>query len=112
MIKVIRSVSYSECVGSIPAVGSMKKRMLQCVGYTTEKNPVVVGVFRFCETFGVPLVDLLFVLRERGAMVDWRAYVREAEHAGMKRERVLVRLDVAISDVFGAEFRDVVLSRL
>jgi hypothetical protein len=90
----------------------MKKRLLQRVGSTTDGLPVVAGVFRFCETYGLPLVDLLYVLQKQGVMVDWLAYVSEAERAGMKRTRVLVGLDVAISDVYGALFRDNVLKRL
>jgi len=86
--------------------------MLNTVGRTSDGKTVLAGVYRFYETEGLPLDALFEVLQGKNAIPCWVSLYREAITAGMKHDRVLARLDPAISDVFGSELRDRVLSRL
>lgn len=89
-----------------------RRGLLSVVGKTEDEKVVVAGVYRTYETEGLPLDVILDSLRSRGAVPDWEAFVREAEDAGMGRDRILSMLDPAISDSYGPEFRDRVMSRL
>lgn len=86
--------------------------MLNTVGRTNDGKTVLAGVYRFFETEGLPLDTLFEVLQGKNAIPCWVSLYREAIAAGMKHDRILARLDPAISDVFGAKFRDRVISRL
>lgn len=89
-----------------------RKQLIRAVGRTQDGRVVVEGVFRFCETEGVPLTDTLSILKAQNAMPSWLAYFREALEAKMTGPRILSKLDEALTDTYGAEFRDVVLKRL
>lgn len=73
---------------------------------------VVDGVYRFYETHGIPLDVLFEALREHHLVPDWTSFLQEASSAGMKKSRVLSMLEFALSDTYGAAFRDHVLNRL
>lgn len=94
------------------AMSSKNKVRLRKVGETQEGTPVIGDVYRFCETHGVPLEDVVDILHEKGVLVDWLDYARTALKAGMKLDRVLSRVDVAACDAYGPDHRDVVISRL
>lgn len=86
--------------------------MLRIVGITTDGKTVVSGVFRFHETEGLPLDILFEALRMKDAQPDWTSFYREALSAGMTPERIFAKLDPALSDIYGSEFRNVVLGKL
>ena len=86
--------------------------MLVQVGRTKNGTPVFAGVYKFFETHGMPLDELLQVLKSRDQLPSWLHFYDEAVAAGMKHGRILARLDPAICDVYGPEFRDVVIKRL
>ncbi len=89
-----------------------KKQLIRQVGVTTEGKPVVAGIYRFCETVGLPLVDALFVLDQQGQVPCWESYYKEALDAGMKHARILSRLKEAMADTYSPEFLGVVIERL
>ena len=82
------------------------------MGHTGDGKTVYAGVYQFFETHGMPLDILLSMLRDRDAVPCWMSFHREALAAGMKHERILSKLDEALSDVYGPEFRDAVIQRL
>lgn len=86
--------------------------MIQVVGRTTDGKDVVAGVFRFYETEGLPLDILFESLLLKDCIPDWTSFYREALSAGMSPERIFAKLEPALLDVYGAEFRDVVLKKL
>lgn len=81
-------------------------------GCTTADTLVVSGIYRLYETHGMPLDILLGLLRTQGIIPCWISFVREAVCAGMKRDRILAKLDEALSDVYSSAFRDAVMQRL
>jgi hypothetical protein len=81
-------------------------------GTTTDGRTVVRGVFQLYETEGLPLDVIFDSLIARNSIPDWIHFVQEAEDAGMKLDRILSKLDPAISDTYGPETRDVVIRRL
>lgn len=86
--------------------------MLTKSGTTSDGRTVVQGVYRLYETEGLPLDVILDALIAHNSIPDWTAFVREAELAGMKLDRILAKLDAAISDTYGSEMRDIVVRRL
>ncbi len=74
--------------------------------------PVLAGIYRFVETHGLPLDVLLEVVHDRGAVPCWLSFMREAESAGMRRDRALSKLAEAVTDVHGSEFCENVMTRL
>lgn len=86
--------------------------MLTVVGRTEEGQVVLAGVYKTIETYGVPLDILLTGLQTQNAIPCWMSFYREAIAAGMKHERILAKLDEALSDVYGASFRDFVVKAL
>lgn len=86
--------------------------MLETVGRTVDGKDVVAGIYRMYETHGVPFVAIFAALERRNAIPDWCALFRESRSAGVAVERVLGKFDDAISDVWGPEFRNVVVDTL
>jgi hypothetical protein len=86
--------------------------MLAKSGTTQDGRTVVRGVYRLYETEGLPLDVILDSLMAHDSIPDWTAFVVEAELAGMKRDRILSKLDAAIVDTYGSTMRDMVLQRL
>jgi len=86
--------------------------MLPVVGKTPEGFLVVTGVYKFFETHGMPLDALFAVLIEHKLMPSWIDFYDAAKRGGMQHDRIVSKLDPAIVDVYGAEFRDQVFDRL
>ena len=86
--------------------------MLVIVGETVDGKTVYAGVYKFYETHGLPIDIILEALRDKNAIPCWVSFHREARMAGMKHTRILSKLDEALSDVYGPEFRDHVIKIL
>ena len=61
---------------------------------------------------GIPLDVIFDALIAHNSIPDWASFMSEADLAGMKRDRILSKLDAAIVDTYGTEMRDVVTRRL
>lgn len=93
----------------------MSKRdagLLRQVGTQEDGTVVLGGVYKFFETHGIPLPDLLSILAERRAMPCWPSFLEEARAAGMKDDRVLSRVEEAAYDAYGPELAGGVMLRL
>lgn len=86
--------------------------MFEIVGRTVEGKPVVAGVYRVFETLGLPLEVVLQVVHDKDMVPCWMSLYREAKAAGMQHDRILSKLDPAISDSYGVVFRDFVIRAL
>lgn len=89
-----------------------KKTCLRQIGITEDGKPVLAGVYKAYETYGVPLEVLLVSLEESGAIPCWNTLYDEAKAAGMKHERIKSMLAPAISDSYGPDLCEMVLLRL
>lgn len=86
--------------------------ILTVTGKTEDGSLVIAGVFRWYETIGLPL-DVMFECFQKANMVpDWLTFYVEAVRAGMKHDRIISKLDSALVDVYGSDYRDTVISRL
>ena len=79
---------------------------------TVDGHRVLCGIFRFCETVGLPLVVVLDYLKKKGDVVDWVDYLETGFKRGMKPERLIGRVGGDIHDSYGPEYRDVVLQKI
>jgi hypothetical protein len=61
--------------------------MIEVCGRTTDGRPVVHGVFRFRETYGVPLELLCLELHRRGLQIGWLELAAEMSAAGVADPR-------------------------
>jgi hypothetical protein len=82
------------------------------IGATTDNKVLVAGVWKFYETYGLPLDVILSLCIEKNWMPCWMTLYRDMLSAGMQHQRILSKLEEAISDSFGKAFCDVVISRL
>jgi len=83
--------------------------MLKVIGETNDGKLVVEGTYRLYETHGLPFTVIFEVLSKRGAVPCWLSYLREAVAAGVQADRAIGKVGDALSDVWGPEFREVVL---
>jgi hypothetical protein len=82
------------------------------VGVTTDRHAVVSGLFKLFDTSGLPLDTIFLLCVEKGFMPSWIDFYAEARMSGWAHKTIINRLSNSISDVYGNDFRDVVISRL
>jgi len=80
----------------------------------SENKIVVSGVFKFYETHGLPLSDILFGINNKNGLPDFLSFYIEARNAGMKHSRVLSILEEGLNDstVYPNESITIILERL
>jgi alanyl-tRNA synthetase len=86
--------------------------LINFVGETSDGKKVISGVFRLFETHGLPLSDILSILKQRDYIIDWFDFYQDALSAGMKHDSVIAKLNEAINDSYGTEFKNTVIRRL
>ncbi len=89
----------------------MKKEIIKVSGYHDSKI-VFSGIFKFTETTGLPLTDVLESIKNHDVLIDWLDYYKMALNAGLKKKRIFSRISEALVDVHGVEYKNVVLIRL
>jgi alanyl-tRNA synthetase len=90
----------------------VKPTPITVVGKTTDGKLVVDGIWKCFETFGLPFDVLFEVCLRKGWVPDWTVLRDQMVRSGMDKERVLSKLNEAISDTFGKAFCDEVVRRL
>ena len=85
--------------------------MLQ-VGLTTEGKPVVVGIYRFYETVGMPLEMVVSLVHQRGGIPCWTTLVEEMRKGGLSDRKIRGLIESVVQFVYDRSFGDVVLQRL
>ena len=75
---------------------------IHIVGECATGGASYANVYRFCETYGVSLADVLHSLSLRSGCVSWVHYYAEATSAGMKSARIFSRIEEALVDVYPA----------
>jgi hypothetical protein len=81
-------------------------------GTTSDGKPVYAGVYKFYETYGLPLDVILTTFQQKGWVPDWIDLYIDAIKAGMEHDRIISKLDEAISDSYGKQWSDEVILRL
>lgn len=86
---------------------------MQLVGKTKDNGlKVVSGVFKLFDTSGLPLTDLFEYLKQNNFIPSWNHFYEEAKKSGWKDKTIFSRLSEALEDVYGLEFKNIVLERL
>ncbi len=87
--------------------------MLEVKGKTTNDKLVFGGVYKIYETHGMPLDIILDLLHNNNYMPCWVSLYDDCVSAGMKRERIIPKIETACADsLFGPEFAKEVRRRL
>ena len=89
-----------------------KKRLHYQTGITPEGKPVISGVYKLYETIGLPLDVIFTCFRARNWVPDWNDFYLKALASGMEHTRIISKMEEAISDSFGKDWADEVISRL
>jgi len=63
-------------------------------------------MFRMVETYGIPLDIVVLFLDQRGIVPDWLHFYEMGVKSGWKPEGIVSKLDEAIVDVYGPDWRD------
>jgi hypothetical protein len=85
---------------------------IHVVGETTDGKTLVDGIWEMYETYGLPLDIIFDVLIQKQSVPDWIVLYKQMLKSGMQHSRIISKLDEAIADSYGKEFRDVVISKL
>jgi hypothetical protein len=80
------------------------KQLFGVVGKTLEGQLVVSGVLRFEETFGLPLADILVVIKNNNMIPSWIHLRKESEAQNSNPERFSDKLRIAVTDVYGIDY--------
>jgi hypothetical protein len=86
--------------------------MLEIVGKTTEGKFVLKGVYRLFETSGVPLDFIFDYVHMNDMVISWIDLHKEAQGNGMKHKRILTKLEEPVTNIWGAEYWEVVKKNL
>lgn len=89
-----------------------KKNYITLVGYTVDNKPVIGGVWKTYETYGLPLDIIFDVCIRRDWIPSWIDLYKDMKESGMEHSRILSKLEEAINDSFGKDYSGVVISRL
>jgi len=82
------------------------------IGITSDNKKAVAGIWKTFETHGIPLDIIFTICMRKESVPDWILLYNEMKLSGMKHTRIISKLEEAISDSFGKEWSDVVISRL
>lgn len=88
-----------------------KSQLIQ-TGITSDNKMVMGGLYKCYETHGLPLDMLLSCCISNNWMPDWIDFYQAAFAAGMQHGRIISKLEESVSDSFGKEFCDTVISNL
>ncbi len=89
-----------------------KKREFTNSGITSDDKSVMGNVFRYYDTEGVALEDIIMKFDEVGYIVDWVDFYEAAKRAGWKDATILKKIDYALIDTKGKEYAQQVLNQL
>ncbi len=77
--------------------------MLVQTGICVDDRPVI-DFFKMVETRGVPLEIALDALNELNVVPDWMSFINQSVKCDWNLERTLLKLEVAIKDVYGSGY--------
>jgi hypothetical protein len=75
-----------------------RKPKMAIVGHTPDGKPVVDGVFRIFDTIGLPLDSVLDLVSQKGWVVSWLDFYKDAAKAGWTHKTIMNRVSIAVSD--------------
>jgi alanyl-tRNA synthetase len=69
-------------------------------GKTEDNKNVISGVFKFYDTVGLPLPDVLNYLKDNNLVCDWEDFINTAKKSGWKKSTLISRVKEAIQDSY------------
>jgi hypothetical protein len=95
------------------AKSNRRKSPLTVVGETVDGKKVVRGTFLIHSSItGLPLEDCLKILKENNMVVDWLYFIEQSQKHNWKMERTLIKIETAVSEVYGKEYCNEVMKRI
>ena len=74
---------------------------------------MVKGVFPlFSSLTGLPLQDILEILKQNNMVVDWVDFYEQSIKEGWKPDRTIIKIRDSVGDVFGSKYGEEVKKRL
>jgi len=70
------------------------------------------GIFKVCDTHGLPLETVIELLNDRGHVVAWDEFVADAREHGWKDTTIRKKILGGVNEVFGPTYRKEVSDRL
>lgn len=90
------------------------KKLLKINGKTNDNKLVLSGesIFRFMDTRGMPLENILMVLDKNEYSIDWVGFIQISQKSGWKLKGTLTKIQTGLSEMWGKEYSDSVIKRL
>ncbi|HUX61328.1 MAG TPA: hypothetical protein VMV32_08440 [Ignavibacteriaceae bacterium] len=82
------------------------------VGTTADNLKVCTGVFKFYDTYGIPLDTLFDLCKNENIMPSWLDFYNDAIENKWKYETIITRLSDSISDVWGKDYADAIIQKI
>jgi hypothetical protein len=70
------------------------------------------GCFIFMSTLGLPLDVLFTILKENNIIIDWIDFYQDCIKNGWKHQTIINKLEHSLFDVYGKEYKNVIIERL
>jgi len=91
----------------------MKGNPLRIVGKTCQGHVVLQGVFPVVSSLtGLSLEEVVDILKSKNMVVDWLDFYQDGLKHGWKPDRMMERIRLSVTEVYGKEFGDETITRL
>ena len=85
---------------------------MKITGKTKHENIVVSEIFSFYDSLGLPLEDIILILKERNIVIDWISLYEDAISNGWLIPTFFEKITPILEDLFDKEYKNVVISSL
>ena len=84
------------------------------MGLTEDGKVVLSGysVFRFIDTKGMPLENILMILDKDKYVIDWIDFVKTTIKHNWKLKGTLVKIENGLTEIYGKEYSIQIIKRL
>jgi hypothetical protein len=87
------------------------RKKLSVSGKTTDGKTVLSGCMAFTHQIGIPLDLVIDYLNSQDIVIDWVDYYKSCIDGGEKKRTILSKIENAVLDVFGKEYKDNIMPK-
>ena len=91
---------------------NMSQQFIYQSGVTLNGDKVVAGLWKFRETVGLPLSSIFDLCQKHKLIPDFPQLYKDMLGSGIKRDRVLCKIQEELVDSYDKEFVTIVMDRL
>ena len=78
-----------------------RKNLFEIVGKTEDGRLVVSGIYKFKESYGIPLDFIFEEIEKNNMIISWPHLIREAKECGCNMSKFMTELEYSVLDIYG-----------